>query len=353
MYSYQYKTLNNSLEQGSSYIQKRDYVNTLVSKLKLNLIQESTTPNLSSISLIEGMRNPQIDDTNNKLTTKLNDLQNEFNTKLSTYQTKYTEYLNSLQYEDPNVKAYRGKNVRNDAGAFYYVNNFGYTREYTTDAWNNRDGSCPSTIPDVTTIAGYNSLKSGDVMAKGQPCGYEGKIIRSGEKVAWVTPTGKKREFINQEILQNAQSKGGCPTEIIDVTDTQYTLIPTGNPMSNENPKCDYMGNDIALKWGELESLNNELIEIATNIYNEIGTLENSNSVVRQDTQTTKSTLMSRIKLLEHERNKFVEERTKAQSLMAKYNDLQMGMTSNYYHYLLWTLGLVTLGTIAYKKMTE
>lgn len=351
MYSQQYATYDTSLDQGSKYIQNRSNVNSLVSQLKLNLIQETTTPNLSSISLIEGMRNPQIDATNNTLTENLQSLENEFNTKLEEYQTKYNEYLTALQYEDPNITTYKGKNVRNGSGAFFYVNNFGYTREYSQDAWNNRNSSCPNIQPDITSIKGYSSLKSGDAMGIGQPCGLEGKLIRSGNKISWVTPTGKKREFSNMDDVTKAQEKG-CPTTITDVTETQYNSIPSGNNMTNGDT-CNAMNNDVAILWGELETINNNLITIATNIYNEINTLENSNSTVQTNTKTTKSNLMKRIELLQQEREKFIAQKIKTQSLMAKYNDLEMGMTTNYYHYLAWSLGVITLGAIAYKKLTE
>ena len=70
----------------------------------------------------------------------LNDLETQFNNKLNQPKGSIQSYLTELSNQK-NVQSanYKNKVITGPQGIKYWVNNMGYTRKFSTDAWNKRD----------------------------------------------------------------------------------------------------------------------------------------------------------------------------------------------------------------------
>ena len=105
----------------------------------MNLIQQGSSNEIGSIQ--EAMEDhdsiqPHVAaGKENPLITKIED---EFNDTLQHYTTLYQELMKDLIQKDKaqqDVQQYFGKVVKTEKGDYYYVNNYGYKQEYSTESW--------------------------------------------------------------------------------------------------------------------------------------------------------------------------------------------------------------------------
>lgn len=341
------------LEQGKKYRNMKLISSSIVSKKQLDLIQETTSSNLGSF--YEGMTNQHINTKNNIMTQKMMNLQNEFNTTLQQYTDAYKTYLTQLQNNDSVENKVSGTNVRDNDGSYYYVNKYGFARKYSDEAWKNRHSSCPSNTPTSDTIKTFYQLQRGADMGVGQPCNLEGNVItnNANRRSDWVSPDGYKHWYPNGNIVATTQKNGSCPerSKWIGVSDTEYLAIPSGTNMNNSS-KCETFQQNTAL-WNHILQLNEKLISLAQQLYNEAMEIDKNSDVVNDKMESTKQELMKYVNELQNERNNMVTLQNETETLDGKYKDLQVSIKSNYMHYIAWTVGAVTLSAVAFHHITK
>ena len=71
------------------------------------------------------------------------------------------------------AKQYLGNAISEEDGNYYYVNNYGFTHKYSTDAWNKNSKSCPKNVMSASS----SLFRKGPDMVPGQPCSVAGKIF--------------------------------------------------------------------------------------------------------------------------------------------------------------------------------
>merc|ERR1711871_907692 len=160
---------------------------------------------------------------NNIKSPTLDKYEKEFQKTLVQYNNAYQELSNDRLKKTQTLKKakqYLGKVISEEDGNYYYVNDYGFTHKYSTDAWNKNNENCPQTIKDATS----SLFRQGPDMVPGQPCKIAGRNIlneTTGE-AAWVDIKGYKH--IYSEDVWNKKSKS-CSSKTISISDDNFKLI--------------------------------------------------------------------------------------------------------------------------------
>lgn len=345
----EHQLLKKSLEQGVHFRNYQNHYNNLVGIKRLNLIEQTTGQHLGNV---EPLTNIQGFGEESPEMKQLNKMEQDFNTKLNTYSAIYKQYLTKLATSKENAVLHSNINVRDSNGKFYYVNQYGVARGYTQDAWANRDPSCPSTVPNENTVSIFNTLKVGNDKKPHEPCNLDGKVIQAQttNNRAWITPEGRRKWFPNENIWEIGM-KNGCSPNPSQVTDAVFDMFDATSDMT-PSANCNVGLGFVNMK-NELEKLNNELIQIANQINNQVSYMVNKNKVVDEAGEKTKLELQDRLQRLNQQRDLFTKLQTEEETLNAEFKDNEMMIHSSYYHYMVWTIAALTLGAVAAHHITK
>ena len=344
------KTSDFGLQQGKEFSAVQHNVIDLQSAFNLHLLEETTGPNLGSVT--EGLENMSVNKENEEAVQEMKDLEHQFNAKLGEYTTLYRKYLSQLTQEDEMINKYKNTNVANN-GTINYVNGFGYTRQFSQSALEKRDDSCPTKAPLGNSQDIYSQLSHGQPMGIGEPCGLEGTNVRNetNGKIYWMAQDGKLHYYPDEETWQATQKNGGCPSGYTNLTNDVLSTMSVGSPM-NSMSTCDTLQVNAGL-WKRITDLNSELIEISDRMYNNIQKLSKKDETVSKHLQDTRDELAKRIQLLNEERKKYVGTNQNVSTLNADYQDIRIGVTREYTHYLAWTIGAIALSALAVKYVMK
>jgi len=338
------------LEQGVKYNKVQNEVISMRSDFDLGLLEQTSSPNLTS--LVEGLENRTVSKDNEKVTQTMKDLEHKFNEKLAEYTELYRTYLRQLTSTDELIGKWKGKNVYNN-GSFNHVNKYGYTRPYSQESWSKRSSNCNATVPSESTQSVYNQLQHGSQMGVGEPCGLEGTNVRNSDnnKLYWLSPKGELHYYPEQETWDATIKNGGCPSGESNLPSNVISTMAIGTPM-NSASKCDTLNLNNAL-YHRITALNDELIEISDKMYNTIHQLNVKDDKVDQQIVEVREELREKIQALHAEREKLNHVKTRVHTLNGEFHDTSLQTTREYTHYLVWLLGAVTLGAFAVKYVVK
>lgn len=332
-----------------------------------NVSNETTSPNLKYVSfssyntnsILEPFSyNTQLKNLNSSTTqTNMSDLENSFNTTLTLYKTTYKSYLESLQKENELVKQYGGQNIQTSDGSKYYINRFGYARQYSNEAWSNKHPSCPPNIqtpPNVDSIIA--NMYIGEPMIPNMPCNLEGKVIDNGnasnKQYAYIDGSGKKHIFSNSETYQKLISSGTCPKGSSYSNNSIFNQIISGLQITNTTETCSkFDSNKSNTLYTQLVHLNDTLMNIANKIYNEVETMENEDVKVKQSLSNEKKNLLNTIYNLQIERKNMNTHTGNYESLNGSFQTLSLLNTSLHYQFVMYCIISVSLGYLIYRNM--
>jgi len=341
--------LNSSLGQGGHFNKNRNNYDELVGMKRLNLIGETTGPNLGNI---EGMDNINYFNSDTQDNSEINALEKEFNDKLTIYTSVYQEYLSKLSTLKEDSLLYANTNVKDSNNKYYVVNQYGVARGYSSDAWNNKHSSCPTNIPGDETVNIFNKLTIGNDKKAGEPCNLEGKVISQLRplKNSWITPEGRKKWFPSNSIWE-AGKKNGCNANPTVVTNDVYNLLDSAEDM-DMNANCN-VGLGFDDMKNQLEKLNGDLIHTATKIYEHIVSLSGKTGSVNTNVGESQNTLKEHIQKLQKQRTHFEKMRSQQETLKAESDNNNLLIKSSYYQYMIWTIAAITLGAVAVKHVSS
>lgn len=358
-YKHSFLTKNYDLDQGKQYAKYKTHRKNQVSNAHLKRIQETTMKNLHSFSFQEGMTTmdmKNIENENSRMSEKMLSLQNEFQTTLQQYNDAYKEYL--TQYSNVSQSSSRGvlgKNVRDENGKFYYVNKYGYARGYSQEAWSKKPSSCPSTTPAENTISIFHTLPRGADMGVGEPCNLEGNIVEntSNGRADWVTPEGRKQWFPNWDTFVADEKNHGCPptNKWVKINNEEYNAIPSG-PNMTSGSSCSTEFENVSL-WNRILTLNDKLIDLAQQLYNEASSLEGTQEKIGTEYDNTKQVFLQQVRDLEIQRKELQKIQDENATLQGRYQDLKTDLRSDTMQYFAWTIGALTLSVYTYYHMTR
>uniref|UniRef100_A0A6C0JWQ6 Uncharacterized protein n=1 Tax=viral metagenome TaxID=1070528 RepID=A0A6C0JWQ6_9ZZZZ len=326
-----------NLEQGRQFNQSTaEHVQDTLPYL--SALQKIHLPGISSI--VENM-----DTTRTSVSYKngshdeISRLENEFNKTLVQYNTVYKLFNESIVQPNAikDLTPYLGKNIKTNDGNYSYINDYGYTHKYSTDAWANKDISCSL---DTVALDTDVSFQLGPDMGIQQPCGMAGKNIQNTQtnEYAWVDIKGYKHIY-SSDVWNTKTSE--CNRDIIMLSNNTYNAIPSGANMTSTDT-CIQSDIDPNI-WTNLVQLNDNLYQIAKQIS------VNLDTVIVEDTQLQTSLNNSQKDIMEIT-NGIQQDRTQLQrysnslaSTEANETDSYLKQTMYYQERMIWFILLLTI----------
>lgn len=325
------------LKQGKQFIKYTDdYIKVVEPELKI--IQSTSSPKLASV--VETLEsNNSLSAQTKAQVSKISKNEAEFNRTLAEYTAVYNSFIQELLNKNQTqkkVNQYFGKAISESDGKYSYVNDFGYTHRYSTDAWLKNDPSCPNT---VTSISGedYKLLNKGPDMGLGQSCKIAGQNIQNNEtqEVSWVDIKGFKHVY-PQDVWKNKEIS--CNLTPIKLSKVAYDNIPSSTPMTNTNV-CSQMDiNPVLLD--KLNKLNNKLISLANSMVSEMDNIKVSDNGLRQKLILKKQELNNYINQFNSQNINFSKGGQDIITIQGEKENSERYLEYNYYHYLRWIIGL-------------
>jgi len=308
---------------------------------------EDLKPDLSLIengSIVESLGNMNLNASDKLQIEGLSNIENDYNQLLAQYSQTYKQFseelLQSTQNLDP-IKQYLGKNVRTSSGEIVYVNNFGYYNYYSPTAWNSGSPvGCPSGFEQLNGDL-PSQLQQGPVMVPGQPCGLAGKVIKNNDtqEKAWVDIKGYKHIFTST--LSNDCSE----QDIIGISNSDYSLIPTGDTMKSTD-YCIAMNVNPSL-YSKLQRLNAEIKIKANQLVSQMNSLNLSNTQAQNSLNNRRNSLMKQANQVSDINKRVVYNNRMLMKDSGEADDASLRMTSNWYIYLAWIFVAILVISLA------
>ena len=314
-------------EQGKQILENKTIYNTNFGFSQIQTL--SNTPIKTIMENMESMnKNESVSNNKNPALEKY---QKDFQKTLTEYNKTYQQFNEDrLQKTQTMSKAkkYLGKVISEEDGNYYYVNDFGFTHKYSTDAWNNNSETCPSTIMSASS----NLFRVGPSMNSGQPCNLAGKNIRNKEtgEASWVDIKGYKHVY-PEDVWKKKEPS--CASKTISISDDSYKLIPESTPMTSTTI-CDTMDINPNV-WLKLQKLNKKLIKLASNISREIEKLQIKDDIMRNLVDEQKKQLDVYVVNLDNDRMQLQKEKNTFITVSGEEENSELNMTSNFYNYML------------------
>lgn len=307
----------------------------------LNRLQSTGIPGVESIKEAMDISSPKVSNRSREI-DDISKLEDQFNTLLTKYNATYKLFSESIittNKTDKDIRQYLGKTITSDDGNYVYINNYGFTHKYSTDAWINNNISCPS---NPTTIDGslYDSFKIGPNMEIGQPCGIAGKNIKNTKtkEYAWVDIKGYKHVY-SDNLWKNKSS--ACELDVISLDNDEYNAIPNGGNMKSTD-LCIQLDIDPVL-WDQLMKQNNELITISKQLSNKIQHMDKEDKVLQDALSKSQQQLTRTINSIHNDRNQLQYINHNLITINAEQEDTGMNQRMRYLHMLMWFILLITV----------
>lgn len=329
-----------SINQGKFLI---NYNNSIAKSISpfLNKLQITGIPGVNSVVEALDSQQPKTKAIKRK-TDNVSKLEDKFNKVLVKYNETYKLFSESILNNvsnDKNIIKYFGKIVTTGDGNYSYVNNYGYTHKFSTDAWSNRVLSCDSNPIDMTEVD-YNKFKAGPDMGIHQPCGIAGTNIQNiqTKEYAWVDIKGYKHIY-SSDLWKNKSQY--CNVPVTKLTNSEYNSIPQGGNMT-EVDNCLQLDIDPHI-WTELIKLNNQLLKLADQISLELSKLVKTDAqldTALQQSQNNMTDTMSQLKLQKQQMDQY---NATAATISGEEENTQLTKQMYSIHLLAWTFLLITI----------
>lgn len=329
-----------SLRQGQSLNDYNRYYNR--NELPyLNELQNTGIPGVESVTEAMDTSSPKVRSgtTRNDDITKIKD---KFDTVLAKYNATYKLFSESVlanSKTDKQVQQYFGQAVTSNDGNYAYVNDYGFTHKYSTDAWSNNNVSCPSDA--ITVESGlFNALKPGPDMVTGQPCGIAGKNIRKSntKEYAWVDIKGYKHVYSTDVWKQKSSS---CEVFVITLNEEEYNAIPNGSNMTATDT-CMQLDIDPAI-WDQLIKQNDELLTISRTFAQKLKSVVNEDNALQSALTETQQQLGQTIDKITNDRSQLNSINKSLITINAEEEDTKLNKQMHYTHMVVWLILLITV----------
>jgi len=286
---------------------------------------------------------------------EMRNLESKFNAKLQTYGSIYEEYIKEKLVSDVDISTLLGQTAKWD-NIDYYISRKGIMRELT---WGYNNHGCLAPAKNITETQ-RTKLKLGIKLKKtirGGQTFYEkctdkhidetGKVIKAAtlQETAWLDDLGIKYKFTHGDARDNT-----CPNGIQEsINDIKYSMIKSGGELG----PTDVCVRQTLTKQGELNSLNNELIILASQMKTLINGVQSDSN---QDDITIKvqaKSLGEIITNLEADREKIKNLKKEIFSLNGNVRDNKYLVDASNMQYVGWGVSLITLFVLGLYTMKK
>jgi hypothetical protein len=329
-----------SLGQGRQLIDfNRTYTKQIGPQLKQ--LQETGIPGVSSITEAMDASKPNVGVQTRKA-DQVSELEDQFSKKLAEYNAAYklfSEAVVKTNTADKEIQQYFGQVVTSGDGNYSYVNDYGYTHKYSTDAWSNNADSCPQDALSIDQSLASN-MKSGPEMGSGQPCGIAGSNIQNDttKEYAWVDIKGYKHVYSSDLWASKSAS---CDVPAIVISDSEYKAIPSGGNITSTD-KCLQLDIDPAL-WNKIMSLNDELLVLSEKLAQQLGKLVVQDVELQVALKESQKELAQTNQSLQSDRSALGQYQTTIVTAGAEEEDTALLERMRYLQLLAWMFLLVTI----------
>lgn len=331
---------NPSLIQGQESLEfGRKYTRQVTPTL--DALQTTSVPGVASVVEAMDTNRPNVAASSRKV-DGVSAIEDEFNKKLVNYTATYKLFSESIMKTnaiDKNIKQYFGQAVTTTDGNYSYINDYGYTHKYSTDAWANNNVSCPPksiNIEDET----YKSLKTGSDMGNGQPCSIAGKNIQNiaTKEFAWVDIKGTKHIY-SSDLWKNKNES--CNIYSLPLNDTEYNAIPNGGNMTLVDT-CMQLDIDPAL-WSQLMKENQELTELSKQLVLKLKGSISEDIKLQTSTSDAQHKLTVIINKMSDDHNKLKTLSKTIIGIDAQQEDMYAAQRMYYIRLIAWTFLLLII----------
>ena len=324
-------------QQGKTFKKYQNKYNYLVKSTnlehisvgKLNVVNNLRYKNYNVLESFSG--EDKVETINEQELQKLQTLEKTFNDNMTQYLSKYEKYLEELQTRQTSSKTkYRNKVIKDINGTYYYVNNVGTARPFSSAAWTGKDNSCPDS--DTTLSAReFSEISLGPSMGIGEKCsagGYNAVDASSGT-TAWVDTLGFKHFY---DDFRNRHQT--CPAQTQRLTSVQFNAIPMGKAFGKDDP-CSIISLDSPL-YDQLMTLNGTLMRTVEEMKTEVDSLKQKDDALDKNIVIQKQKLINTYAELKKQKDKIKKLKTRNMTMDAETNELILDSSAIQFHHLIW-----------------
>ena len=348
MFSYLNSTNNNNndLSQGNTLLHY-DKITKKEVKPHLDLIGRSSSTKLGSI--VEALQDDDSTKTKNNINlSNVTKLEDEFNRVLVNYTKNYNLLIGELLHNQSStiLQKYAGQNIKlADTKKIYYVNNYGFTHEYSD--FSKKANSC-SSEPIEINREDFKKLPNADTMPTGMDCGIAGYNIedKTTGDMAWIDIRGTSHTYSKNIWENRSETCKGIPVK--QVNHSNIVALSPGTSMT-EKTMCNRLNVDPKL-LRNVAMLNEKLISLAKELLIDTEKLAVTDVELKHQLQKLRSEIQNKIGTLETDKTKLTTGR---HDISNKFNpnlenirrDTELRVTSNFTIYLVWLV--LCIGIIA------
>jgi len=329
-----------SLRQGQTL---NDYNRHYIRKEipNLNALQNTGIPGVGSVIEAMDVSSPKVR-TTVRPKDDISKLEDKFNTALTKYNATYKLFSESVlasNKTDKQIQQYFGQAITSSDGNYAYINNYGFTHKYSTDAWSNNNASCPTDAITVDTTT-YNTFHTGPDMGQGQPFSIAGKNIKNSttNEYAWVDIKGYKHIYSSTLWKKKSPS---CDVDVVSLKDEEYNSIPNGGNMTSTDT-CMQLDIDPAI-WDQLMKQNNELLSISTQLSEKLQYMVNEDNALQGALSETQQQLGQTIDKVTNDRSQLNNINKSLVTIDAEQEDTNLNKRLQYAHMIVWFILLLTV----------
>lgn len=329
-----------SLRQGQTLNDyNRHYIRKEVPNL--NALQNTGIPGVGSVIEAMDVSSPKVQ-TTARPNDDISKLEDKFNTSLTKYNATYKLFSESVlatNKTDKQIQQYFGQAITSSDGNYAYINDYGFTHKYSTDAWSNNNVSCPTDAITIDTTT-YNAFNDGPDMEQGQPCSIAGKNIKNSitNEYAWVDIKGYKHIYSSTLWKKKSPS---CDVDVVSLNDDEYNAIPNGGNMTSTDT-CMQLDIDPAI-WNQLMKQNDELLSISTQLSEKLQDMVKQDIALQGALSETQQQLGQTIQKVTKDRSQLNNINKTFITIDAEEEDTNLNKRVQYAHMVVWFILLLTI----------
>lgn len=338
---------NPGLSQGSSFMDfNRMYHRNTEPKVKA--LQTSGIEGIETVT--EAM---QADDNITRKSTdvasnSVSSIEIEFNKTLVDYNTTYRSFAEEIIKKakaDKDLKQYYGQAITAGDGNYMYVNDYGYTQKYSTDAWSANAESCPS---DPVTLSDkqVSMFNVGAPIGEGQSCGVAGRNIKNKDssEYAWVDIKGYKHVYSDDTWAAKSEM---CNVPVTELESDDYEAIPSGSAMTSAS-NCERLDVDPAV-WNKLVTLNRKLVSLAQKMTEQLTGVVAKDVRLQQSLEDEKIKLAAYVAELDNQQKQMSSSATRYVTVAGEYEDAQLNANSDWLHLLAYFILMILIIVMTFR----
>ncbi len=283
----------------------------------------------------------------NEESTEMMELKTKFESLMGQYEKKYKAYLDLIAKRKASATSALRNQIGKYNGKFYYINNFGIAREFTSSAWSGKPSSCTGTPVDIKESA-FSKLQFGPPMGIGEICrngGFNAKNKSTG-LISWVDSNGFRHKYSDW-----TDKHKSCPQTTTELEAAAYNAMPASRDWGSGD-ECRLIDIDSPLHT-QLTKLNDELIELSEKMKELVDDSDEKADQIDTDTANKKVELVRLLKKVNKEREKIKHVQRNINSIESDYQNKTMQVEALQFKYLVWAICGITMGVFCFKHIAE